>query len=268
MAITSLGWKSGEGYDAVQDSVTGRRYYVTPQGMYLDPQTGAAVAAPAGAGPGPGQAGPPGGAVSSAPQTPTDRGPMAHGGPAMVYQPGGYPQMPGYPGGGMRGIDPGYRMAPDFWSGPQPTPMPGGNEPYGSGGRSDGDRAWLGGSPWGDYMQGRGWSGAYAGGMPAGLGQGPTQGWGNEMRYQGPQPSGGGQPSTLPQVPLPHQVNPAVWDSLSRTGRGLALGAAGAGGWDTQDYEDTINQTRPRGYARQASQYGYRAPRSGYQGGM
>jgi hypothetical protein len=261
MAITSLGWKSGEGYDAVQDSVTGRRYYVTPQGMYLDPQTGAAVAAPAGAGPGPSQAGPPGGAVSMAPQAPTDRGPMV-GIEPWQRGGGGYPRMPGYPGGyGPQNVAPEYR---EYFEGRGYGGVPGQQPGY----ARTADMQWAGGSPQGDYMQGRGWSGAYAGGMPAGLGQGPTQGWGDEMRYQGPQPSGGGQPSTLPQVPLPHQVNPAVWDSLSRTGRGLALGAAGAGGWDTQDYEDTINQTRPRGYARQASQYGYRAPRSGYQGGM
>jgi hypothetical protein len=195
---------------------------------------------------------------------------MVHGGPAMVYQPGGYPQMPGYPGGGFtdmmdrRGLDQddgrmwAQDMVPDGVGGMISRRNFYAREPT----------QWLGGSPRGDYMAGRGWSGAYAGGMPAGLGQGPAQGWGDEMRYQGPQPSGGAQPSTLPQVPLPHQVNPAVWDSLSSTGRGLALGAAAAGGWDKQDYQDIINRTRPQGYARQASQYGYRAPRSGYQGGF
>lgn len=42
-AYASLGWKSPEGYDAVQDPTTGQRYYRTAAGQILDPQTGAQV---------------------------------------------------------------------------------------------------------------------------------------------------------------------------------------------------------------------------------
>jgi hypothetical protein len=42
-SYTSLGWKSGEGYDAVQNPTSGQRYYRTGAGQILDPTTGAEV---------------------------------------------------------------------------------------------------------------------------------------------------------------------------------------------------------------------------------
>jgi hypothetical protein len=104
--VTSLGWRSPEGYEAVQDA-SGKRYYRTAQGQYLDPQTGAQVANPGGGGGathmlGNGQDPFAGGAYSTLPyRTGDPNGDIANRMAPWGGAPrGAYPQMPGYPGGG------------------------------------------------------------------------------------------------------------------------------------------------------------------------
>lgn len=69
-------------------------------------------------------------------------------------------------------------------------------------------------------------------------------------------PSGIGSPSitpsfstspSIPQVPLPYQINPAVWDAMGSVGQQLALSAAKAAGWDPNEYLRQINLARPQG---------------------
>ncbi len=54
-------------------------------------------------------------------------------------------------------------------------------------------------------------------------------------------------------IPLPYQINPAVWDSLGPVGQQLALSAAEAAGWDKNEYLRQINAARPQGTAPGAS---------------
>lgn len=55
-------------------------------------------------------------------------------------------------------------------------------------------------------------------------------------------------------APLPHQINPAVWDSLSDTAKQMILAAAGegktpSGAWDQADYLRQMYAARPKGQA-------------------
>lgn len=63
------------------------------------------------------------------------------------------------------------------------------------------------------------------------------------------------------RAPRPNQVNPALWDALSPSGRQLALGLAEDSGYDATDYEQIINNTRPVGQAPRTATVGYGAPR-------
>lgn len=149
----------------------------------------------------------------------------------------GYPQQPGYPGGGM---------------------VQGGPYRYGGGAASQ---------------------------WPGGVGE--VQVGGNAMQYYDSQPgrmttqvqnktpgmSYGGQaqqPSVQnPQVPLAHQVNPMVWDSLGPVGQELARGAIAQTGQDVGQYEYDMNRARPQGYAGQAQPTArYRPLQRGYAGGF
>lgn len=66
------------------------------------------------------------------------------------------------------------------------------------------------------------------------------------------------------QVPLPYQINPAVWDSLGGVGQALALSAAEAAGWDKNEYLRQINAARPQGTAPAASSTTFASPRGAF----
>jgi hypothetical protein len=75
-------------------------------------------------------------------------------------------------------------------------------------------------------------------------------------------------PATIPTawqnavqpIPLPYQINPAVWDSMGSVGQQLALSAAEAAGWDKDEYLRQINAARPQGTAPGASSTTFRTP--------
>lgn len=61
-----------------------------------------------------------------------------------------------------------------------------------------------------------------------------------------------GSPTDPYRVPLPHQINPAVWDSLSPTAKQMILAAAKrghteSGVWTPEDFMSQLNAARPRG---------------------
>lgn len=62
------------------------------------------------------------------------------------------------------------------------------------------------------------------------------------------------------QIPLPYQINPAVWDSMGQTGQQMVLSMAEAQGWNADDFLRQIEQARPLGTARPSTVYGYQAP--------
>jgi len=73
------------------------------------------------------------------------------------------------------------------------------------------------------------------------------------------------RPGGPQQVPLPHQINPAVWDRMGQSARDLALGMAqsgntSAGVYTPEDYERIINATRPVGTAARVTRSQYAAP--------
>jgi hypothetical protein len=78
----------------------------------------------------------------------------------------------------------------------------------------------------------------------------------------------GGNPPTsqAPQnVPLPHQINPASWDTMAPAARQLTLGLAekgftGRGVYTPEDYERIINASRPVGTATRQTRSLYGAP--------
>jgi len=79
----------------------------------------------------------------------------------------------------------------------------------------------------------------------------------------------GGATAQSAQAPLPHQVNPAVWDSLSPTARAMVLGSVQAGNtpsgyWNPDDWLAQINATRPRGTAPRVSTYNFGNPASAF----
>lgn len=65
-------------------------------------------------------------------------------------------------------------------------------------------------------------------------------------------PGGTGAGGGAGLYPLPHQINPAVWDTLGPVGRGLTRSAVEAGlteggAWDWDEYKRQIEATRPQG---------------------
>lgn len=55
-------------------------------------------------------------------------------------------------------------------------------------------------------------------------------------------------------VPNPHRINPAVWDSMNRSGQAAVLNAANrgyseSGAWNTDDFLRQLNAARPQGRA-------------------
>ena len=79
---------------------------------------------------------------------------------------------------------------------------------------------------------------------------GPNANWSMGPR----QPGGVSQTGTDVMAPLPYQINPAVWDSLSSTAKQMILAAAGAGrtpsgAWDETDYLNQFNASLPMGTA-------------------
>lgn len=94
-----------------------------------------------------------------------------------------------------------------------------------------------------------------------------TAGQGDRM-YGGPYNTGQPQSSTppvsgyQPSAPLPHQINPAVWDSLSSTAQEMILAAAKkgytpSGAWSAQDYMNQMNAARPKGTAPRQTNYNW-----------
>ena len=79
-----------------------------------------------------------------------------------------------------------------------------------------------------------------------------------------------GAPATQQQqslVPLPHQINPAVWDSFSDTAKRMTLGAAEAGYtpsgvWTANDFLAQLNAARPQGIAPKQVTYNWQQPQS------
>lgn len=63
-------------------------------------------------------------------------------------------------------------------------------------------------------------------------------------------------------APLPYQINPGVWDSLSPTAQQMVLAAAEAGktpsgAWDAGDYLRQLNNSRPGGVAPRQISYNW-----------
>lgn len=79
------------------------------------------------------------------------------------------------------------------------------------------------------------------------------------------QPGSAPQPVTPPTVPLPQQVNPAVWDQMSPQAQQLTLGLAQGGYtnngvYTPEDYQRILNATRPFGQASRTTSSQYQAP--------
>lgn len=84
----------------------------------------------------------------------------------------------------------------------------------------------------------------------------------NQLGFVGGQPPTQGQPQN---VPLPHQINPASWDSMSPQARELTLGLAQGGYtangvYTPEDYERLINASRPVGTASRLTRTQYNSP--------
>ena len=67
-------------------------------------------------------------------------------------------------------------------------------------------------------------------------------------------------------LPMPHQVNPAVWDSMSDEAKQLVLGAAEAGKtqggyYSSAEWQRQLNAARPKGTAPKSTQIGWQAAR-------
>lgn len=67
-------------------------------------------------------------------------------------------------------------------------------------------------------------------------------------------------------IPMGHQVNPGVWDSLGPVGQGLALSAVEKKGLDPTEYQRQINAARPVGRARPSSGVDYSGLGTGIMG--
>jgi hypothetical protein len=74
-----------------------------------------------------------------------------------------------------------------------------------------------------------------------------------------PSTGGASQQGTDVMTPLPHQINPAVWDSLSQTAKTMILASAEAGktpsgAWSADDFLSQLNAARPQGTAPRRTQ--------------
>ena len=70
-------------------------------------------------------------------------------------------------------------------------------------------------------------------------------------------------------APLPHQINPLVWDSLSPSDKQVVLASVGkgytpSGAWDVEDYLTQMFASRPQGQAPSRSQFNWAAPQSAF----
>lgn len=63
-------------------------------------------------------------------------------------------------------------------------------------------------------------------------------------------------------LPLPHQINPGVWDALGSVGQQLTLGMAEGQGWDADEFTRQLNAARPMGTAGRSTRYQYQSPQS------
>lgn len=68
-----------------------------------------------------------------------------------------------------------------------------------------------------------------------------------------------------PMVPLPHHINPAVWDSMSPTAKQMILSAAesghtSSGAWDPTDFLTQMQAARPQGVAPRRTSMSWGAP--------
>ena len=68
-------------------------------------------------------------------------------------------------------------------------------------------------------------------------------------------------------VPLPHQINPAIWDSMSPVAQqltysALKAGKAQGGAWDPNEWLRQMNAARPKGYANRQTTTQYQSPAS------
>ena len=69
------------------------------------------------------------------------------------------------------------------------------------------------------------------------------------------------------QAPLPYQINPAVWDSLSPTAQQMIMasverGNTPSGAWDPADYLRQLNASRPIGQAPRRVNFNFAQPSS------
>lgn len=156
---------------------------------------------------------------------------------------------------------PGYMPGPGSWQGGPWQQQPNWNWPPGYM-----PGAYPGGYPGGQGQQGAGFAAGDAGFF--GMMNQPTMGQPSTFFEQQPLDRGGQPVHRFAQAtraalraPRPNQVNPALWDALSPSGRQLALGLAEDTGYDATDYEQIINNTRPVGQAPRTATVGYGAPR-------
>ncbi len=61
-------------------------------------------------------------------------------------------------------------------------------------------------------------------------------------------------------IPLPHQINPAVWDALGTVGQQLLLGGAEDAGYDPDEFVRQLNAARPQGNASRYTRYSFATP--------
>jgi hypothetical protein len=95
-----------------------------------------------------------------------------------------------------------------------------------------------------------------------------TQLFGDQARALFSSPTGELDPATLgglfaqtqspagnQALPLPHQINPAVWDSLGQVGQSMVLSMAEAAGYDPDEFVRQLNASRPVGTAARQVRY-------------
>jgi hypothetical protein len=80
----------------------------------------------------------------------------------------------------------------------------------------------------------------------------------------------GGTPTTNANMaPLPYQINPMVWDSMSNTAKQMIIasvekGNTPSGAWSAEDYLDQFNASRPKGNAPRQVAYSWGNQKSLY----
>ncbi len=78
-----------------------------------------------------------------------------------------------------------------------------------------------------------------------------------------------GQQTAKPYVPLPYQINPGVWDSLSDTAKQMMLSSAEhgytpSGAWTSTDFLNQLNASRPQGQAPRSVSYNWGQPQGAF----